>query len=68
VISRRGPLAALMLGSFAVGMLLMLLFDTTVTRVLGMTALVAFMASGLFLVADPSMLDPDDDADGPDRS
>ena len=58
---RRGPLAGLMLASFVVGMALMLAFEATITRVLGMTALVTFMVSGLFLVADPAMLDPEDD-------
>lgn len=59
--TRRGPLSAFMLGSFAVGVVVMVAFDATITRVIGMTALVAFMVSGLFLVADPAMLDPDGD-------
>ena len=53
--------SAFMLGSFAVGIVLMLGFEATITRVLGMAALIAFMVSGVFLVADPTMLDPDDD-------
>jgi hypothetical protein len=58
----RGPLMSVMLAAFAIGMVLMLGFESTVTRVLGMAALVTFMVTGVFLIADPSMLDPDDDA------
>jgi hypothetical protein len=57
----RGPLALLMLGSFTVGMVLMILFEATATRILGMAALITFMVSGIFLIADPAMLDPEDD-------
>ncbi len=58
---RRQPLAWFMLAAFVVGMALMLAFDAAITRVLGLTALTAFMVSGVFLVADPGMLEPDDD-------
>ena len=57
----RGPLATLMLVSFAVGMALMILFEATLTRVLGMAALTTFMVTGVFLVADPAMLAPEQD-------
>ena len=57
----RGPLALFMLGSFVVGVALMILFDATLTRVFGMTALIAFMVSGVFLVAHPALLDPEDE-------
>jgi hypothetical protein len=49
-------LRRLMMGSFAVGMALMLLFDTTLTRVAGMLALSAFIVAGVFVVADPGGL------------
>lgn len=51
----------LMLGSFAVGAVLMVGFDSTLTRVVGMTALVVFMVSGLFVVIAPALLDPEDE-------
>ena len=56
----RSPLALFMLGAFVTGATLMVLFEATITRVFGMGALVAFMASGLFLVASPEMLEPDE--------
>jgi hypothetical protein len=51
----------LMLASFAVGMVAMLLFESTITRVVGMTALTVFMVSGLFAIVAPELLDGDDD-------
>ena len=59
----RSPLAVFMLGSFVVGMTLMIFFDATITRIFGMAALIAFMTSGLFLLASPDMLEPDDEHD-----
>jgi hypothetical protein len=63
--SRRPPpdrrLLAFMLASFVVGAVLMVAFDVALTRVLGMVALVAFMVAGVFLVADPRFLVPDED-------
>jgi hypothetical protein len=53
-------LEGLMLGSFAVGIVLMIGFHSTLTRVIGMTALVVFMVSGLFVVIAPELLDPED--------
>lgn len=49
-----------MLGSFAVGMVLMVGFHSTLTRVIGMTALIVFMVSGLFVVIAPELLEPED--------
>jgi hypothetical protein len=57
---RRG-LEALMLGSFAVGVVLMIGFHSTLTRVIGMTALITFMVSGLFVLIAPDLLEPGDD-------
>jgi hypothetical protein len=45
------------LGSFVVGVLLMVLFHEPVTRILGVTALFTFIVSGVFLIADPAFLD-----------
>ena len=37
-------------------------FEAVVTRILGVSALFAFIVSGVFLIADPAFLGPDDDA------
>ena len=47
---------ALMLGSFAVGLVLMVGFEHVVTRVLGLLALFCFIVTGVFLIADPVAL------------
>ena len=47
---------ALMLGSFAAGLVLMVAFEHRVTRVLGVLALFAFIVTGVFLIADPELL------------
>ena len=57
----RRPLAVFMLASLAVGLVLMLVFHAPVTRIVGVLALFAFIVSGVFLIADPSFLGPDDD-------
>ena len=38
-------------------------FEATLTRILGMALLIAFIVSGVFLIADPAFLAEDDDAD-----
>jgi hypothetical protein len=43
------------------GVLLMVPFETTVTRVLGVAALVAFVVCGVFAIATPEYLERDDD-------
>jgi hypothetical protein len=50
---------ALMLGSFVVGLVLMVAFESPVTRVLGLLALFAFIVTGVFLIADPAFLGQD---------
>ncbi len=50
-----------MLGLFLVGAPLVVLFDSTLVRVLGALALCGFIVAGVFLVADPAFLDPEDD-------
>lgn len=52
----------LMLGSFVVGVVLMVLFHEPITRIVGVTALFTFIVSGVFLIADPAFLDREDDA------
>ena len=58
---RRGPLLAIMLGAFAVGLVLMVLFESLVPRVLGILALFTFIVAGVFLIADPAFLGQDED-------
>ena len=50
----------LMFGCLAAGLVLMLGFDAAITRLLGVLALFAFIVIGVFLIADPELLDPDD--------
>ena len=59
---------ALMLGSFAVGLVLMVGFESVVTRVLGMTCLFAFIIGGVFLIADPDVLGKEEEGMVDDRS
>jgi hypothetical protein len=58
---RRRPLVALMLGSLAIGLVLMLAFHAPVTRILGVAALFTFIVSGVFLIADPAFLGRDEE-------
>ena len=52
---------ALMLGSFAVGLVLMVGFEHVVTRILGVLALFCFLVTGVFLIADPVFLGKEED-------
>lgn len=62
-VPRSTPLFALMLVSFAVGAVLMLIFDSAPTRVVGVLALFAFIVAGVFLVAHPAFLEREDEGD-----
>jgi hypothetical protein len=57
---RRRPLLVVMLASLVAGVLLMVLFEATLTRIAGVTALFAFIVSGVFLIADPALLGTDE--------
>ncbi len=46
---------------FALGVPLMIIFEHTLTRILGVSLMFAFIVSGVFLVADPGFLDPEED-------
>jgi hypothetical protein len=46
---------------FVVGVVLMVPFEATITRVLGVAALIAFVACGVFAIATPEFLARDDD-------
>ena len=56
----RGLRAGLVL-SLVVGLALMLPFESALTRVLGMTALAAFIVLGVFTIAEPGFLSGDRD-------
>ena len=57
----RRPLLVFTLACFVVGIGLMIPFEALVTRIIGVTALFAFIVSGVFLIADPAFLGPDED-------
>jgi hypothetical protein len=57
------PLMGVMLGCLAIGMVLMLVFDSAIARVVGVVALFAFIVTGVFLIADPAFLAAEDDED-----
>ena len=59
----RRPLLLFMFACLGVGMLLMLIFEHWTTRVVGITALFAFIVSGVFLIADPAFLAVEDEGD-----
>lgn len=61
-VARNTTLLAVVLATFAVGAPLVVLFDSTVLRILGAVILCGFIAAGVFLVADPGFLEPEDDA------
>jgi hypothetical protein len=54
--------AALPLACFVVGVTLMIGFEATITRILGIAALFGFIVSGVFAIADPAALAEDDPA------
>jgi hypothetical protein len=56
---------AVPIACFVVGVVLMVGFEATLTRVLGVALLFAFIVSGVFLVADPGFLAAEEDADDP---
>ena len=45
------------------GLVLMLGFESAITRVLGLLALFAFIVIGVFLIADPAFLAAEDEED-----
>jgi membrane associated rhomboid family serine protease len=58
---RNPKLLGASLGCFAVGAFIMLLFHGDLARVVGVVLMVAFVVTGLFLVADPRWLAGEDD-------
>ena len=60
----RRALAALVLTSLLAGVVLMVGFEGPLTRALGVACLFAFIAGGLFLIADPVLLSDEAGPDG----
>jgi hypothetical protein len=52
-------LSVAVLGSLIVGLGLMIIFDATITRVLGMALLLTFIVGALFMIAEPLFLERD---------
>ena len=59
-VPRRG-LLAFTLAALGVGLALMLVFEATLTRIVGVTALFAFIVAGVFLIADPDFIGDEGD-------
>jgi hypothetical protein len=57
----RGRKALLIVVAFVLGVGLMVPFEATITRILGMTFLLAFIVVGVFLIAEPRFLSADED-------
>jgi hypothetical protein len=57
----RSPLTVVMLGSLALGLPLMLIFENTFTRIAGVLLCFAFIISGVFVIANPSYLGREED-------
>ena len=56
------------LASALVGVVLMVAFDSTLTRVLGLLCLFGFIVGGVFLIADPDLLGKGEEGMPDDRS
>jgi hypothetical protein len=57
---RHGRLAAAAIALLVVGVILMIALDTTITRILGVVALAAWIVVGTFAIARPESLDRED--------
>jgi len=55
---------AIPIACFVAGVVLMVGFEATITRILGILLLFAFIVSGVFLLANPAFLEIEDDGDG----
>jgi hypothetical protein len=55
---------AIPIACFVAGVVLMVGFEATITRILGILLLFTFIVSGVFLLADPAFLEIEDDDDG----
>lgn len=57
----RTPLLLAMLGCFALGLPLMIVFEFALTRILGVALMFAFIVMGVFLIANPAFLGQEED-------
>jgi hypothetical protein len=57
----RRALLALTIGGFVVGATVMIFFESTPARIVGVVLLFTFIVSGVFLIADPAWLGRDDE-------
>jgi hypothetical protein len=57
----RGHKLLLLAAAFVLGVGLMVPFEAAITRILGMTFLLAFVVGGVFVIADPRFLSGDED-------
>ena len=55
------PLGAFTAGALVAALVLMLPFESAITRILGVLAMFAFIVSGVFLIASPTFTNADDD-------
>lgn len=58
---RSGPLLAVVVGCLVAGLALMIPFEATITRILGVGLLFAFIVGALFLIAEPKFLEDEGD-------
>ncbi|MEK6276857.1 MAG: hypothetical protein AABM29_02440 [Actinomycetota bacterium] len=59
--SRRSRIRLLVPVALLLGVALMIPFEATITRVLGVTALLAFIVAGVFAIAEPGFLSEDEE-------
>jgi hypothetical protein len=52
----------LVLGAFVLGVGLMIPFEAAITRVLGVSLLLAFIVGGAFVIAEPGFLSGEEDS------
>ena len=57
----KGNKLLLLAAAFVLGVGLMVPFEATITRILGMTLLFAFIVGGAFVIAEPGFLSGDED-------
>jgi hypothetical protein len=60
----QGRLSALTLASLAVALFFNLVFEHTLTRIVGVAGIFAFIVSGVFLIAAPTFIAVDDEEHG----
>jgi energy-converting hydrogenase Eha subunit C len=58
---RRLPLFAVTVACFVLGSAVMLASEAPLARIVGVALLFGFIVSGIFLVADPALLDRDEE-------